>query len=476
MDLTDAPLIPYDWQLDDIKRAVSSLSQEAGVLIASAPGAGKTLVTTEILKRLKVESVLIVAPEGTHESAWGRTLRRQGFADEVKLLVGTKAGKKNFADLQWRKPGVYITTPQWFARQKWQGINPDVMVYDEVHMAVAYGNASQKALFQMGHVKYRIGLSGTPVRNKFENAWALVKWLEPDKIELDYWAWRISACATVYSRFAPQSREVVGERVPGRLFNSLSCYVQHLQRERCCDFHPNGFLEGLQEPLHIERLVPMTKDQRAFYRGIENALAADLLNEEGEQVRVNAEMLLVARGMLRFCAIALPTLDSETDRLVLTPTSPSPKMDALIDDLPTFEGKHTLVLTHSKQAANLAVDRLSKAGYTTEAWTGDVTKARRREVLNRFRAGELEIIVMVIAAAGTGTDGLQDVCNNLVWLSHDDDPSNNKQALARLDRLGQTKRVVVRDYLSAETMDVGFWGKSMAKVLAIEAATRKEAA
>lgn len=474
--MTDAPMVLRDWQQADHDRIVASISQEVGALIASAPGAGKTVLTVEVLKSLGVKTILIVAPQGTHTSAWERTVRRQGLAKGVKLLVGTPKGKKNFAALQWGEPGVYITTPQWFARQKWKNMNPEAIVVDEVHMVVAYGNASQKALFQTGHVKYRIALSGTPVRNKFENAWSLVKWLEPAKIELDFWAWRVTACLTEYDRFAPQNRKVIGERVPGALFNSLTIYIQHRQREKCCEFHPNGFLDGLPEPLHIERMVEMTKEQASFYRGIENALAADLLDDTGEQVRVNADMLLVARGMLRFCAIALPTLDSETNKLVLHPDSISPKIDALIEDLPTYEGKHTLVLTHSKQAANLVVHRLRAAGYSAEGWTGDTTKSKRAAILKQFREGELDIIVMVIAAAGTGTDGLQDVCYNMAWISHDDDASNNVQALARLDRLGQDRQVVVRDYLSDKTLDVGFWGRQMAKVLAIEASTRKEAA
>ena len=466
-------LTPYDWQMADINKALASMNQEVGALIASDPGAGKTLVTTEILKGLDVKCVLIIAPQGTHKSAWLRTLKRQGFADEVHLLVGTPKGKKNLGRLRWGEPGVYITTPQWFARQKWAGIKPDAVVYDEIHMATAYGSAGQKKLFELGDVKYRIGLSGTPVRNKFENAWSLVKWIEPAKIQLDFWAWRVSACLTEYDRFAPQNRRVIGERVPGALFNSLTCYIQHRHREKCCDFHPEGFLAGLEEPLRIERLIDMTPAQSKFYREIENALATDILNEAGDEVRINAEMLLTARGMLRFCAIALPTVDAETNKLKLSEDSPSPKLDALIEDLPSFEGKHTLVLTHSKQAANLAVHRLKRAGYSVEGWTGDVTKTRRDDILTRFRGGELEIIVGVISAMGVGLDQLQEVCNNLVWLSVDDDASNNTQAIARLDRIGQQKRVISREYISSKTLDEGFLGAKLAKVMELERSTHR---
>jgi superfamily II DNA or RNA helicase len=472
--LADEPLVPYPFQAHDIARCVKDLKAEVGALITSAPGAGKTVVATEILKGVGAKVVLIIAPQGTHTSAWGRTIVRQGVADGVRILKGDQKGKAALADLRWGKAGVYVTTWQWFARQKWTGFKPDMVIADEIHYAGNYGIATQKKLHELGHVKYRLGLSGTPIRNKWENAWAICRWVEPAKVPLDFWMWRMVDCETQYSKFAPQNREVIGEKVPGKLFNSLTLYIQHRQRERCCSFHPNGFLADLPEPLRIERVIDMTAEQKRFYNSVESTLAGELLDEAGESMRVNASMILTARAMLRFCALALPVAD-EDGRIKLVLDNPSPKLDAFIEDLPSIEGRHILVLTHSKQFAQVAVHRLQQAGYTAEFWTGDVTKRKRDAILDSFTSGELEIIVGVISAMGTGTDGLQEVCNNLVWMSHDDDASNNIQGLGRLDRLGQSKQVVIRDYVSAASIDVGFWGKKMAKVMALEKSLRKGA-
>jgi superfamily II DNA or RNA helicase len=50
--VTYEPLTPYDWQQADIDRCVDSMSESVGALITSAPGAGKTLVGTEVAKGL----------------------------------------------------------------------------------------------------------------------------------------------------------------------------------------------------------------------------------------------------------------------------------------------------------------------------------------------------------------------------------------------------------------------------------------
>ena len=457
------------------------MGPDVGALITSAPGAGKTLVAVEVAKALGAKTILIVAPQGTHKSAWLRTARRQGLAEDVRILIGTVPGRKAFADLEWGVPGVYVTTQQWFARQDWSNVHPDMVIYDEIHQAGTYKIKTSEKLLELAGVKYRMGLSGTPLRNKFENAWAIVSWVEPRRMPYDFYVFRLTMCATKASPFAPQGREVIGEKEPGALFNTLTCYIQHLQRERCCDFHPQGFLAHLPAPLMIERVIDMTPDQSRFYREMEGILASSLLDEDGAVVRVHAEQFIVVRNMLRRAACALPVAEEivgedEDDvkvRLTFPDDTPSPKIDQLVADLASHEGRHTLVLTHSKQIARLAVARIAEAGYSVEGWHGDVSKKKRDEILDAFTSGELEVIVGVIAAMGTGTDGIQEVCYNLDWLSYDDDASNNIQGLGRADRLGQSNQVVQRSYLSDRTIDVGFYGKQMERVMKIEASLRK---
>lgn len=467
------PLVPYDWQQADIDKIVASISgnPEVGALVVSAPGAGKTLVAVEAMKRLRPTITLIVAPPSTHVSAWEKTLSRQGVAGSVRPLIGTAKGKVAWADLAWGKAGVYITSAQWFARQNWDGIEIDMIIFDEIHMVAKFGNVSQKKL--VGYAKQkglwapmRIALSGTPFRNNFENAWSIARWVEPKKMPKDYWVWRMSDCAWKYSPFAPQNAEVTGERVPGNLASKLTCYISHSQRERCCDYHPEGFLAHLAEPIRIQRDLLMSKKQGEFYRSMEQNLIAFLTTPgEDGKVPVIAELPITARGMLRFCALGLPSIDMETEKLYFHPDTESVKIDQLAEDLDALDGKRALVLTHSKQFAQFASARLNKMGFRTLSWDGDVSAKRRREILKAFTDGELDAIIGVISAMGTGTDGLQEAAYNVMWLSVDDDASNNVQGIARLDRLGQKHQVVMIEYRHIGTFDVGHLDKQLQKQL-----------
>lgn len=467
------PLEPFAFQEHDIQKLVAN---NGTGLIAAGTGAGKTIVAVETIRRLGTKANLIVAPQGTHKRAWARTLVRQGL-EPPRLLSGTKKGREAFEDLTWGVPGNYITTPQWFSRQDWSSIRPDLAVIDEIHMLAHYGNAGQRKLLSL-KADRRLAMSGTPFRNKFENAWAVCRWVQPELIKENYWAWRIAKCETVFDRFAPQRRRVVGEKVPGSLVNSLDCYIYHTQRGRCCDFHPEGFLAGLEEPEEIVIELPMTRAQRKFYEEMERHYVAWLQTPDPVtgKLPVNAELPVVARGMLRFCALAEVSYDPETEKLFFAEDCDSPKLDQLFDDIEEMDGGRVLVLTHSRQFANVMTNRLNARGITAFEWSGDNSQTKRDKALDAFILDELQVIVGVISAIGTGSDGLQEATNNVIWISLDDDGTNVIQGRGRLDRLGQKHRVVSVEYRMAGTLEAGIYSKQLMEQLALNASLRKDAA
>lgn len=353
-------LKPLPFQESDIKEI---LAAGGSAIIASEVGAGKTLEVVEVAKRLKLTgSALIIAPPRTHRRVWERTITRQIPGAKVYHLGSGQRGKSALAALLLNEPGFYLCSVQWFVRRSWTGITPEFVALDEAHIAGNYQNKTSKVVRSLD-AKYKIALSGTPLRNKFENAWSLVNWVWPKFIDKPFWTWRVQDCATKYSAFAPQNREVTGELHPGELVNSLPCYIQHLQRDRCCDFHPDGFLADLQEPEEIFETVPLTTNQRRFYRQMEDSYVAWLTTPDDDgQLPAVASLPIVARGMLRFASLALPSIDPETNKLYFDEKAESPKFDALLGTLEDMGEAPALILTHSQQYAALVTNRLKKKG------------------------------------------------------------------------------------------------------------------
>lgn len=466
-------LTPYPYQQADIDH----LSKHNGTgLVVTEVGGGKTLVAIETALRIKAKTVLVIAPQGTHVHAWQKTLQRQTDGKHSFRRVETsKKGKAALADLMWDEPGWYICTPQWFARQKWTGVKPDYVIFDEIHVAGAYGNATRKKLHQLKG-KARLGLSGTPLRNKIENAWAIVKWINPDLMPDNFWLWRMSPdLLWKYDHFSPQQRKITGEVEPGKIVNSLPCYIQHLQREKCCDFHPAGFIPDLPEPAVEIRTIQMTPAQRRFYSQMEESFVAWLSTPDpttGDRPVV-AELPIVARGMLRFCALGLPSVDEETGKLYFEDDCESPKFTELLTVLAEMGEAPALVLTHSQKYASMATKRLIAEGVSAFEWSGANSQKKRDAALTALAGGDIRVIVAVITAIGTGTDGLQEATNTEIWMSEEDDPTANQQTKGRLDRPGQ-KRQVVRIYIRAEgTHDEGIYSKNLEKALSMARSLRK---
>lgn len=484
-------LTPYEWQEADIQNLVD---HKGTGLVVTQVGGGKTLVAIETMLRMKSQVNLVVAPQGTHAHAWGRTLLMQSDGQaQFRRLDSTKKGKAAMADLMWGEPGWYICTPQWFARQQWKGINPDFMVFDEIHIAGNYTNATRKKLHQIKPFS-RLALSGTPLRNKFENAWAIVRWLWPELMPENFYFWRLSpGLLSKYDRFAPQNRRIIGEAEPGKLVSSLPCYIYHAQRESCCKWHPEGFLANLPEPVVEIRTVAMTPKQKRFYKQMEESLVSWLTTPDSDGLTpVVAELPIVARSMLRTAALAEPSLrtvtrrrknkdtgeiyEEEGDQLYFEEGAASPKFDELMEILEEMGDEPALVMTHSREYAGYAIDRLRREGVDCFEWSGANSQKKRDEAMDAVREGKIRVLVAQIEAVGTGTDGLQDRMSTEIWISESDDPTSNQQGKGRLDRSGQ-KRQVTRIYIRSEgTQDEGIYSKNLQAALNMAASLRKKAA
>lgn len=446
---------------------IESIADDAsgGTLFAGQMGVGKTLVATEVVYRLAARRVLIVCPKST-----------VGFADkesdEYDGWIGTFATQypgmkphviKKRSDVV-PGDGLFIIGREMVAAitkdtkkepgVNWSKVQPyDVVVYDEIHFI---GNRKSKAFKASMTLpaKKRVGLSGTPFRTKFDYAWAVCRFLWPndnESVSKSYWTWRYQYCAVETQVFGQQRVErVVGEKNSGEFFGQLPSYHRLTAKKR-----------AVTKRLYVE----LSPAQRRAYREMEDMAVAWLNDREEPLV---ASLPLVKRIRLREMTLGLPSVDNSTGTPILTfeDDCASSKLAALDDFLIGHEGQ-LLVFTHSQKFAVVAAKRLNAA-----IWTGKSSDSERAEAKRQFLAGEKQILVATPRSFGTGTDGLQHVCDTMVFLSRDSD-TDNIQAIARLDRTGQkSPNVSVIDIVARDTYDEGDLSKEARSVLAMHKSLR----
>jgi superfamily II DNA or RNA helicase len=457
------PLEPYPYQELDIKKLIEN---NGTGIVATQVGGGKTLIAIEVAKRMKTTTNFVIAPKGTHKRAWEQTILRQIPEATVRYINSSKEGKRAFVDLEKGKAGWYIISPEFFRKFHWVGITPELAIFDEIHRASNRKSTTSKMLHTL-KAKRRIGMSGTIAGNKVEGFWSIIRWIYPEVAGRSFWNWVDAYCETKMDHFA--GKVVSGEAYPGAIVNTIPCYIRHLKREKCCEFHPKGIDSELPAIQTEVRTVELSADQKRIYKKLEK----DLFVWLGENP-LAVQVPVATRIRLRQITLGVPIIN-EDGVVDFAEDCKSTKLDELfsiLDDHP--EGEQMLILTHSQKFATITTKRLKKAGHTAFEWSGTSSQSTRDKALEAFIAGDIQFIVAVISAIGEGTDGLQEAASIVVWLSKDDNRLLNEQASGRLDRRGQKKSVISYEIIAEETYDEGQLSRLITDQLKMNNTLRKD--
>ncbi len=415
-------------------------------------------MTVQYILETGAEVVLLIVPLGTR-IGWERHLKMMGWEHPIHRI---ESKNDHFDLLADGKPGAYIVGREYFTlsgtsaknrevRYNWRKVADkiDVAVFDEVHQLQ---NRKSKAFehIRTFHPKMKIGLSGTPSGNKFQGFYGVTRWLWPDVIPRSYWNWAGVWAKVVYDPFTYQ--RVEEERDPGAFVKSLPGY---------------GRLEAnLETELHENKLiVELSPKQRKLYDQMERSAVAWL--EENPLV---AELPITKRIRLRQITLGVPTIATD-DVVDFSDNCASSKLDALREFIKDNPDEPMLILLDSAKFAQVTAKRLGK---DARAWTGSSTHLEREEMLKTF-GHEFKYLVATIPAIAEGVDGLQHVCNHVVWLSRSENSILNEQASGRLHRTGQTKPVHSIDIIAEGTYDEGVLSKTLQLALERNASAAKEA-
>jgi len=457
------PLKPYAYQELDIKKLIEN---NGTGIVATQVGGGKTLIAIEVAKRMKTTTNFVIAPKGTHKRAWEQTILRQIPEARVSYINSSKEGKQAFVDLEKGKAGWYIISPEFFRKFHWVGIVPELAIFDEIHRASNRKSTTSKMLHTL-KAKRRIGMSGTIAGNKVEGFWSIIRWIYPEVAGRSFWNWVEAYCETKMDHFA--GKVVSGEAYPGAIVNTIPCYIRHLKREQCCEFHPKGIDSELPAIQTEVRTVELSAEQKRIYKKLEK----DLFVWLGENP-LAVQVPVATRIRLRQITLGVPIVNDEgvVDFAEDCKSTKLEELFSIIGDHP--EGEQMLVLTHSQKFASITTKRLRKAGHTAFEWSGANSQSVRDKALEAFIAGDIQFIVAVISAVGEGTDGLQEASNIVVWLSKDDNGLLNEQASGRLDRRGQSKSVISYEIIAEETYDEGQLSNLITNQLKMNNTLRKD--
>jgi hypothetical protein len=324
----------------------------------------------------------------------------------------------------------------------------DAVIADEVHVFAANKfNQMRRTIRAIirDERTFKLFMSGTWFLNDPDNMWSPSRLVWPginpatgrNYVDSNHDIWRDrfmvrevvtrtdgTAMTTSSGR---EIKKTAGERVEGGFIATLPCYIR---REAA---------DPIPEPEYI--FVDPTPEQRMQQEDLEADLLTWVMMQDGteEPLVVNLPPELYVR--LRQLTIAALSLDENGDVYFaedaacakLTP------IHGLISQV--WKDLPVAIYTDSKIGAKFIAERMRRAGYDAREWTGDTTKPARRALQAAFQAGEFKYLVATVQSMGTGVDGLQTVCDKVIWVTEvDGDPATNAQGIRRFLRPHRIKR------------------------------------
>ena len=456
---------PHDFQAADVEYLREN--NYTGLLNIE-PGGGKTALSLFAAKDSGASTILVVAPPSTFGTAWKPTVETILGVEAREIGNKNKGAKRALSDLEFGYPGVYLTSPQFLTRadiSEWSG---DMLITDEGHLlnnAQAKGQRKWSGYHlsdgqPLSHrFESRMFLSGTSWRNNFERAWATMRYLWPELSKRgevaynNYYMW-LSDRMTYEEVYTNQVDKQTGrkkkvkswlnEAEPGLLISQAPCVITHFRRERCCDFHPNGFLPT-KAPQEIREVIELAPAQKRAIKELEDHYMTYLDDQP-----MTVDLTLTQQQRIRQLALGVPVLEFYTGenadgeevekvRLDFEVDCISPFADRLFDLLDEYGDEPVVVYLESQRFAAVLTEKLNRRGISAFEYSGKTTKTRDRDLADF--GTKYRVAVVGLAAGGTGTDGIQKVTKTEVWFERSVDETVNVQGEARADRMGSIGQV-----------------------------------
>lgn len=479
--MTDTLMKPLPYQ----QEAIDKLYKVQARLVGDEMGVGKTVtgIGLDLATREWSSDTLVkygptlIIPEKIGLDVWDYHLRAMGIPDE-QIVVVDPAKRKAFVDALVtekryqngelkRRPGPRYFVVHWdiISRideltekdsKRRNRIQFAHVIADEVHLAKNRKALRTKALKNIG-AEFKTGLSGTPADNKPEDIWSVLNWLYPKRYR-SYW--RFFETYVDY-----EQHPTMGYRIP-----------KGPRRDRLGDFHREiepfyirrKLLDvvDMPEKVHVQPpiSVRLTPAQRKMYNQMEEIGIAELLNGDtltpASYLAVHIRLQQMTMGTIDYVNPALPVGvelndDDELDYDFphLTITTPSPKLDAIVNMIETNDSESFIVFSQFKPFVDM-VEAECKRKFGPDSVVkihGDVKDRDRRSAIDRFQSGTARVFVGTIAAAGKTITLTR--AQHVIFADRSWNPSKNAQAEARAWRFGQQNAVRVYDIVAEETVD-----------------------
>lgn len=413
------------------KAGVEYALRRGNALIGDQPGLGKTMQAIAFANEINAKRVLVIVPANLRLQ-WCKKIREWSTMEWPYIVYPVLHGKYGVhPTANWTIVSYDLCRSPAIRKALAKGLY-DLVITDEGHYLKTSDSGRAKAVLGGLHrdaddppplvdrCGAHISLTGTPLPGRPREAFTLAKGLCYDSIDF------MSENA-FQERFNPRVKRETAEgkvymdertgrhgELQARLRSNFM--VRRLKRE---------VLPQLKVPIfdivHVEETALVRQALQA-----ESLLDIDPENLEGADAETLGQIATVRRLM----GVAL-----------------APQAAEYVEMLLDGGEERCLVFAWHTEVLDILQKALGKYGLLRI--DGKTSAAEKQRIVEEFQSNpKMRIVAGNMSSMGTGTDGLQQVCQRAVFAESDWTPGNNTQAVDRLDRMGQDSQVFA-DFLVA---------------------------
>lgn len=438
--------------------AIRKLINMKNFLLADDMGLGKSLQSLTVhcidVKMGKAETCLIVCPVTLRDN-WAEEIQK--FTRIPYLLFGeephpTRKGetrkitgqKRHQQLLDWMNhqhgPRFLIVNYEQLTsaihQDTFKKFTFDTVIYDEAHYLKNPDSKRTKASLDIQKNRAML-LTGTPMLNQVNELWTLLHMIDPERFP-KYWSFVNRYC--VFGGY--EGRQIVGTKNEKELVTVLGQVMIRRMKDQVLD---------RDKPTYTQLYVGLSPEQQRLYDSVADELIlppgvqAGLAVPAGEEEIGNA--LTKFLRLKQICGTPYAIDPSYPDS--------SFKLDRAVEIVKEFADRDEkiVVFTQFRGVLDAFSKRLAKAGAgPTFQLHGDVPQKERQPLVGKWgRVSGAATMACMTQVAGVGLNMV--AASTVQFIDKLFVPGLNKQAVDRVDRIGQEKPVQVFELIARGTVE-----------------------
>jgi len=439
-------------------------------------GCAKTRPAIDTASRLysknEIDAVLVVSLNGVHRQWVEVELPKWADFDYLGMVYEVPKGKtqkaaRELSSLLYHDGLSILSMPFSAYTSKhskdamWKFLKNRRCLYilDESHkIKGASTKRTKAAVASAKYAPYRRILTGTPYLNSPFDFWPQINFLDPT-------FWRENGlpnlpCFKSYFSITQQFQNKQGQRFQKVVAYRNEEHLHDMLKPISSRLTKAEALPWLPERTYVPIEIELTKEQKALYdaltdeyldafRKFEKEADADLVEPPPDPMTT----------LLRLQQVVCGYYPAEDESNLISLGEQNPRVDKTVEICDSTSGQIIVWARFTRDIENI----IGALGENRAArYDGKISAEEKEESLRRFRAGEIQVLVMNQQAGGTGLT--LNEASTTIYFSNSYSLGDRLQSEARNHRAGQKNAVLYYDLVARKTVDEQILGALQGKI------------